>query len=111
MGPLEHRPGAESHGGTCLGTGDSVGHEAVAALPALERPLGRGAEDPVRRHADLALKRAYVAALACRAGLHLGAGNRRRAQCQAAGERQRDKGGNTLPLHVFEAFCRVPPAR
>ena len=22
-----------------------------------------------------------------------------------------DKGGNSLPLHVYEAFCRVPPTR
>ena len=57
MPALQDRPGAEPHRRARLRPGDAVGHEPVAALPALERALGGRPEDAVRRHADLALER------------------------------------------------------
>ena len=33
------------------------------------------------------------------------------AHGHAAHQRERDQGGNSLPLHVYGTFCRVPPAR
>ena len=59
---LEHGAGADAELRARLRPGHAVGREAVAALPALERLLGRGSEGAVHRHPECLLKRLHPAA-------------------------------------------------
>ena len=58
---LQHRPVAEAHRCARLRADDTVGHQAVPALPALDRRLRGRAEHAVGRHAHPALEGADAA--------------------------------------------------
>ena len=78
------------------GAGDAVGNEAVRALPALERPLSLGAEDPVGGDSQCALERGHAAATRARLASscrRLGLARQARSQADHGRTRDSEQGG------------------